>query len=95
MAKKRFVMFMDSYVGICSLYAAEISKETDKTIKTHIDHSKPYPCYRTFINKKSDRYIILENELEVLERFMIYQKAQKEFDEAQEKFNNLIRGLIK
>lgn len=82
----QFVVFVEYYSGIPAWYAAEILKETDKTIKTKINYTKPYSCYRSIINKKYDKYAIVKSETEVLERLKIYKEARDQYEEARKKF---------
>jgi len=89
-----FVVYVEYYAGIPSWYAAEVLQETDKTIKIKINHSKPYSCYRSIINKKHDKYIIVKSEIEVLERLKIYREARKEYENALDKFKRITEQIV-
>ena len=91
----KYVILLDNFAGHYTFYAGEVISETDKTIKVSTSKKiRPWSMFRSRIDKTRERYLIVDTEKEIYDRWEKYWTAKKENDRINQEYREFVKSLI-
>ena len=91
---KKYIIYLDSFIGKKKICAGLITKETPKTFYLESDFKNNLLLNHYILRKKDFIYIVTEDYKKVREIYDKYLECLNELDTAKARYNSKIENLI-